>query len=61
MPRMILNQLRNRTLAVFAFLLLSALSANAQSSATYNLAAIHFTGLQRYTAEQAIAASGLHT
>ncbi|MFZ3332971.1 MAG: POTRA domain-containing protein [Candidatus Acidiferrales bacterium] len=57
---MILNQLRNRALAVSAFLLLSALSANAQSSATYNLAAIHFTGLQRYTAEQGIAASGLH-
>ncbi|MFZ1975393.1 MAG: POTRA domain-containing protein [Candidatus Acidiferrales bacterium] len=57
---MIRNQLRNRTLALFAVLLFSALGANAQSSASYNLAAIHFTGLQRYTAEQGIAASGLH-
>jgi outer membrane protein assembly factor BamA len=60
MPRMILNQLRNYVLAVLACLLLSLPSARAQSSATYNLAAIHFVGLQRYTAEQGIAASGLH-
>ncbi|MFY9804315.1 MAG: POTRA domain-containing protein [Candidatus Acidiferrales bacterium] len=57
---MILNQLRNRTLLVSALLLLSASCANAQSSASYNLAAIHFVGLHRYTAEQGIAASGLH-
>jgi outer membrane protein assembly factor BamA len=60
MPRMILNQLRNYALAVFALVLLSALGANAQSSATYHLAAIHFTGLQRYTTEQGTSASGLH-
>jgi outer membrane protein assembly factor BamA len=55
-----MNQLRSRTLAVLAALLLWSSCVRAQSSAPYNLSAIHFTGLHRYTPEQAIAASGLH-
>lgn len=35
-------------------------AAGVQPSTTYNLAAIHFNGLHRYTPEQGIAASGLH-
>jgi len=53
------NQLRNRTLAALAALLLVSLCVRAQSSTQHNLAAIHFTGLHRYAPEQAIAASGL--
>jgi hypothetical protein len=40
--------------------LLLVVSLSAQPSATYNLAAIRFTGLHRYTLEQGSAASGLH-
>ena len=58
MPRMILNQLWNKSLIAVAALLFFA--AGAQPSATYTLVAIHFTGLHRYTPEQGIAASGLH-
>jgi outer membrane protein assembly factor BamA len=58
MPRMILNQLWNRSLISVVALLFFA--AGVQPSAIYNLAAIHFTGLHRYTPEQGIAASGLH-
>jgi outer membrane protein assembly factor BamA len=58
MPHMMLNQLFNRPLLALAALLLFA--AGVQSSTTYSLAAIHFTGLHRYTPEQGIAASGLH-
>jgi len=58
MPRMILNQLWNRSMISVAALLLFA--AGVQPSTTYNLAAIHFNGLHRYTPEQGIAASGLH-
>ena len=57
MPRMILNQLWNRSLIPVAALLLFAVGV--QASTTYNLVAIHFTGLHRYTPEQGIAASGL--
>jgi outer membrane protein assembly factor BamA len=59
MPGMTMNQLRNKTPAILAALLLCASSARAQSSAQYNLIAIHFTGLHRYAPEQAVAASGL--
>lgn len=55
---MILNQLLNRSLLVLTAWLLFA--TGVQPSTTYNLAAIHFTGLHRYTPEQGIAASGLH-
>jgi outer membrane protein assembly factor BamA len=55
---MILNQLWKRSPFVVAALLFFAVGA--QSSATYNLAAIHFSGLHRYTPEQGIAASELH-
>jgi outer membrane protein assembly factor BamA len=55
---MIINQLLNRSAIVAALLLVFSLGA--QPSATYNLAAIRFTGLHRYTPEQGIAASGLH-
>src|ERR1700678_298497 len=55
---MILNQLLNRSLPVLTASL--PLSTGVQPSTTYNLAAIHFTGLHRYTPEQGIAASGLH-
>jgi outer membrane protein assembly factor BamA len=58
MPRMTLNQLWNKSLIALAALLLFA--AGAQPAGSYNLVAIHFTGLHRYTAEQSIAASGLH-
>lgn len=57
---MIRNQLRNLVLAVLTLLLLSSSGASAQSTATYNLAAINFAGLHRYSPEQGIAASGLH-
>jgi outer membrane protein assembly factor BamA len=60
MPRMTMNRLRNRAVAVLVALLLWSSFARAQSAAPYNLSAIHFTGLHRYTPEQAIAASGLH-
>ena len=59
MPRMTFNQLRNKTLAAVAPVLLLPFCALAQSSAQYTLAAIHFTGLHRYSAEAANAASGL--
>jgi outer membrane protein assembly factor BamA len=58
MPRMILNQLWNRSLISVAALLFFA--AGVQPSANYTLVAIHFSGLHRYTPEQGIAASGLH-
>jgi outer membrane protein assembly factor BamA len=60
MPPMTFNQLRNRTLASLAALLLLLSFAQAQSSVQHNLAAIQFIGLHRYAPEQAIAASGLH-
>lgn len=43
-----------------AALLLWSSCAVAQSTERYNLSAIHFTGLHRYTPEQATAGSGLH-
>lgn len=56
---MILNQLRNSTLALLGFLLPFSSCVSAQSSAAYNLIAVHFAGLHRYSEQQAIAASGL--
>lgn len=57
---MIRHQLRNRLLCILAVLLFFSSCIRAQSSTKYNLLAIHFTGLSRYTPEQAIAGSGLH-
>ncbi len=45
-------------LLVFGFLF--AAPSFAQNTKSYNLAAIQFTGLQRYTQAQGVAASGLH-
>jgi outer membrane protein assembly factor BamA len=47
-------------LVVLGALLLVTSSTGAQSASKYGLSAIHFSGLQRYTPEQSIAASGLH-
>jgi outer membrane protein assembly factor BamA len=60
MSRMIRHQLRNRLLCILAVLLFFSPCIRAQSSTKYNLLAIHFAGLSRYTSEQAIAGSGLH-
>ncbi|MGA2846902.1 MAG: hypothetical protein ABSF68_15935, partial [Candidatus Acidiferrales bacterium] len=54
-----MNQLRNKTPAILAALLLFSSCARGQTSAQYKLTAIHFTGLHRYAPEQAVAGSGL--
>jgi outer membrane protein assembly factor BamA len=54
---MLLNQLWNKPLMVLAAFVLFA--ASARPSENYNLVAIHFTGLHRYSSEQGVAASGL--
>ncbi len=45
---------------LLALIFLVAPSARAQNSKSYNLAAIQFKGLQRYSQQQGVAASGLH-
>jgi outer membrane protein assembly factor BamA len=59
---MITSPLRNRFLPVvlLAALLLLPSFSHAQATRIYKLSAMQFTGLQRYTAEQGTAASGLH-
>jgi outer membrane protein assembly factor BamA len=54
-----MNRLWNRSPVVATALLLFSTCVCAQSPAVYNLSAIHFIGLDRYTTEQGIAASGL--
>jgi outer membrane protein assembly factor BamA len=60
MQHVAMNRSTKTTRCVLAALILLSLSTRAQSSATYTLSEIHFTGLHRYTPEQAITASGLH-
>ena len=55
-----MNRLWNRFFLVFAALLLCSSYAHAQSPTGYKLSAINFTGLHRYSSEQAVDASGLH-
>lgn len=45
---------------LLALIVLLTPSARAQNTKRYNLAAIHFNGLQRYSEQQGVAASGLH-